>query len=208
MRRNVHRHALPRRSTDLGAAGSHGAHGAKIRIPLQRYATVDSPKSGRFELQFFGDFQMRNGLLLAILYGGLIAGTLDIGAAALINMIDPVVIMRYIAGGLLGKTQALAGGTPTAVLGTFLQWAMSLVIAAVYVLASRRLSFLTARWLPAGIAYGVVVFIVMNYVVVPLSAIAKLPTFTLYSFSTNLLAMIVFGVIVAYFARRYAPRGA
>lgn len=151
---------------------------------------------------------MRNGLLLAILYGGLIAGTLDIGAAALINMIDPVVIMRYIAGGLLGKTQALAGGTPTAVLGTFLQWAMSLVIAAVYVLASRRLSFLTARWLPAGIAYGVVVFIVMNYVVVPLSAIAKLPTFTLYSFSTNLLAMIVFGVIVAYFARRYAPRGA
>jgi len=151
---------------------------------------------------------MRNALLLAILYGGLVAGTLDIGAAALINLIDPVVIMRYIAGGLLGKSTALSGGAPTAVLGLVLQWAMSLVIAAIYVLASRRLAFMTTRWLAAGIAYGVVVFFVMNYVVVPLSAIAKVPSFTLYSFSANLAAMIVFGVIVAFFTWRFAPRGA
>lgn len=47
--------------------------------------------------------------VLAILVGGLVAGTLDIGAASLINMIDPRVILRFIAGGLLGKA-ALQGG--------------------------------------------------------------------------------------------------
>ncbi|HKU78857.1 MAG TPA: hypothetical protein VJQ42_03355, partial [Rhodanobacteraceae bacterium] len=69
---------------------------------------------------------------LAILVGGLVAGTLDVGAAALINMIDPRVILRFIAGGLLGKA-ALQGGPAVAWLGLFLQWGMSLLIAANFV---------------------------------------------------------------------------
>jgi len=40
---------------------------------------------------------------VAILLGGLIAGTLDIGAAALINDRSPLVILLVIASGLLGK---------------------------------------------------------------------------------------------------------
>ena len=40
---------------------------------------------------------------MAILYGGFIAGTIDIGVASLINGISPWVILRAIASGLLGK---------------------------------------------------------------------------------------------------------
>ena len=140
--------------------------------------------------------------LLAILVGGLVAGTLDIGAAALINLIDPRVILHFIAGGVLGKA-ALQGGPAVAWLGLFLQWSMSLVIAAIFVLAALRLRWLTVRPVLAGLAYGVVVFVVMNYVVVPLSAWHRTNHFTPASLAWNLLAMLVYGLIIAVCARRF-----
>ena len=140
--------------------------------------------------------------LLAILVGGLVAGTLDIGAAALINLIDPRVILHFIAGGVLGKA-ALQGGPAVAWLCLFLQWSMSLVIAAIFVLAALRLRWLTVRPVLTGLAYGVVVFVVMNYVVVPLSAWHRINHFTPASLAWNLLAMLVYGLIIAVCARRF-----
>jgi hypothetical protein len=140
----------------------------------------------------------------AVVQGGLVAGTLDLGAAALINGVSPAFVARFVAGGVLGK-EALAGGIPAAMLGLALQLAMSLIIAAVYVIAARRVSWLRRRWVAAGLAYGVVVFLVMNYVVVPLSAWARWPRFTLASFAWSMLAMLLFGAIVAFFATRTPP---
>jgi len=40
----------------------------------------------------------------ATVLGGVVAGTLDIGAAALINWASPALILRFVASGLLGKT--------------------------------------------------------------------------------------------------------
>ncbi|KAA0070567.1 hypothetical protein [Rhodanobacter sp. T12-5] len=136
----------------------------------------------------------------AVLYGGFVAGSLDVLAAALINRINPLIILRAIASGLLGR-EAFQGGMPVAWLGLGLQWAMSLLIAAIFVLAARRMSWLTRRWIAAGVLYGAVVFVVMEYVVVPRSAAGK-PHFTALSLAENLLAMFVFGLIVAFFARR------
>jgi uncharacterized membrane protein YagU involved in acid resistance len=146
---------------------------------------------------------VRHPSLLAILLGGLVAGTIDIGAAALINIASPILILHFIAGGLLGKA-ALAGGTSAALLGLVLQWAMSLIIAALYVAAARWLPILRRRWIAGGLAYGIVIFFVMNYVVVPLSAWAKWPRFTAETFAANVLAMLLFGLIISYFARYYA----
>jgi hypothetical protein len=143
--------------------------------------------------------------LLAILVGGLVAGTLDIGAASLINMIDPRVILRFIAGGLLGKA-ALQGGPEVTWLGLLLQWGMSLLIAAIFVAAALRLRWLTGRPVLAGLAYGVVVFVVMNYVVVYFSAWHRVNHFTPTSFIENLLAMLVFGLIVSICARVFLGR--
>ena len=78
-------------------------------------------------------------VLAAILQGGLVAGTLDIGAAALINWVSPMFIVRFVAGGVLGK-DALAGGASVAVLGVALQLGMSLSIAAIYVGAAQRMA--------------------------------------------------------------------
>jgi hypothetical protein len=140
----------------------------------------------------------------AIILGGLVAGSIDIGAAALINWLSPVFILHVVAGGLLGRG-SLSGGMSTAFLGLFLQWAMSLLIAAIYAIASEYLPALKRHWIAGGLAYGIGIFAVMNYVVFPLSAYKRFPHFTVLSAGENLLAMLLFGFLVAFFARQ--PHG-
>lgn len=142
----------------------------------------------------------------AVLWGGLVASTVDIFAASTIFMANPLRILRSIAGGAFGK-DAFTGGLPMSLAGLFLQWMMGLIIAAIYVTAARRLAWMHRDWRLAGLAYGVVVYFVMTYVVVPLSAfpIKRDPTapFNWLGFGENLLAMLLFGLIIAYANARF-----
>jgi len=51
--------------------------------------------------------------------------------------------------GVLGRASFFEG-TPSAILGLVLQWAMSLVIAAIYVMSCRPLPVLARRWVVGG----------------------------------------------------------
>jgi len=132
---------------------------------------------------------------------GLLAGTIDIGAASVINAAAPDRVLRAVASGLLGH-DAVHGGSWVVGLGMILQWLMSILIAAVFLAGAARLPILRRRWILAGLAYGVVVFFVMNYVVVPLSAAFFKVHFSPVSFAENMAAMLVFGLIVAFVAQR------
>ncbi len=134
-------------------------------------------------------------------YAGVLAGTIDIGAASAINAAAPDRVLRAVASGLLGRA-AGHGGPWVPILGLFLQWAMSIAIAGVFLACAARAPILLRRWILAGIAYGIVVFFVMNYVVVPLSAAAFKVHFSPRSFAENMAAMLIFGLIVAYVAKR------
>ena len=156
-------------------------------------------------------------MLNAILLGGLIAGSVDIGAAALINMTNPLGVLRAIASGLIGKA-AHGGGLPVESLGLVLQWAMGVLIAAIYMLATAALPGMRKRWIPTGIGAGVIIYFVMVYLVLPLSAAPFRQAFDLQGFIKNfafdadfvknLLAMIVFGLIIGFFARDVPGRSA
>jgi len=150
---------------------------------------------------------MRRNAWLAILYGGFVAGTIDIFAPVLIYWINPLGVLRFIAGGLVGRPAAKAMGLQAAALGLALQWLMALIIAAIFVYAATRIPALLRRWIAAGIAYGVVVFFVMNYVVRPLSMHRDFPQMDLYGFITNMVAMWLFGLIIAWFAQRCLRSG-
>ena len=141
----------------------------------------------------------------AILVGGLLAGAIDIGAACLITGKDFVYICQTIAGGLLGRS-TFDGGCRTTLLGFALQEVMALLIAAIFYAISQWLPRLTRNWIAAGLGYGAIVFFVMNYAVVPLSAWHRVPHFGVKSFTENMIAMLVFGLILAFF--RAAPRSA
>jgi uncharacterized membrane protein YagU involved in acid resistance len=137
----------------------------------------------------------------AIFLGGIIAATIDIGAASLISGRSPAFIMQAIAGGLLGKA-TFSGGAATVILGAALQEVMGVLIAAIYVVLSKTVAGLLRRWVTSGLVYGVIVFFVMNYVVVPLSAWKLPPHFTPLKFAENMAAMLLFGLIIAFFSRR------
>lgn len=151
----------------------------------------------------------RRATLNAILLGGLTAGSIDIFAAALIYLIDPLIICRAIASGLLGKP-AFSGGPGVMMLGVLLQWGMSIVIAAIFVFAWQRLAWMRRDWRLTGLLYGVPVYLVMTYVVRPLSAAWPPADYSKpvdwAKLGENLLAMLLFGLILAWFARRYLPR--
>ncbi|MEO7206289.1 MAG: hypothetical protein ABI356_00480 [Steroidobacteraceae bacterium] len=133
--------------------------------------------------------------------GGVIAATIDIAAASLISDRSPAFIMQAIAGGLLGKA-SFDGGIGTAILGAVLQEAMGILIATIYVLWSKAVLRWRSQSILRGLIYGIVVFFVMIYVVVPLSAWKSAPHFTSLKFAENMAAMLLFGLIVAFFARR------
>jgi hypothetical protein len=138
---------------------------------------------------------------LAIGVGGAIAGALDLTQAiVLFGRRIPLVI----AAGLLGR-QALGGGPGTYILGVLLHFFIAFSIAAIYYAAGRRLHFLTEHPLVCGLFYGAAVELVMNLVVLPLSALRARGPYQLYDLILGLLVhMVVVGLPVAFSIRRFA----
>ena len=108
----------------------------------------------------------------ALLYGTLIVGILDgLDAVVFFGLrgAQPIRIFQAIASGLLGR-QAFDGGLATAALGLVLHFFIAFTIVAVFLFASKRLPALVRAPIVSGILYGIAVYFVMNYIVIPLSA--------------------------------------
>ena len=132
---------------------------------------------------------------LAIVAGGLIAGTVDLMQA--FYLFGRKVPMS-IAAGLLG-TQALNGGAGTYLLGVLLHFFIATTFTAFYYAASRRRNFLAVYPLTCGLVYGVCVELVMSYVVLPLSALHATGPYTLHDVLQGILVhMVTVGLPIAY----------
>ena len=144
----------------------------------------------------------RHSFISAVVLGGAIAGIIDIGAASAINgFINPIGICKFIAGGLIGLKAARAGGLEIAALGLALQVAMGILIALIYNIGAMILPLLRRHWLPAGLAYGVGIYFVMEYVEVPNTKIGKSPPqHHNKSQKVNMIVMLVILKIKAKFA--------
>ena len=127
-------------------------------------------------VKVLGESAVRPKAFQVILCGGLIAGTLDLTAACVISWfragVGPVQVMQSIASGLLGS-ESFTGGAKTAVLGVALHFLIATVATGVFYFASRTLRFLVERAITAGLLYGVAVYLFMNFVVLPLSAVPR-----------------------------------
>ena len=145
---------------------------------------------------------------LVIALTALLIGTLDIADAIIfyaIRGVAPIRILQGIASGLLGRP-AMSGGLPTAILGLALHFFIAATVATIYILASRKLP-LSRHPLLYGTLYGVAVYIVMNYVVLPLSHIGLRPLPPLIPLINGIAALIFcIGIPTALIARRYLPQ--
>jgi hypothetical protein len=143
----------------------------------------------------------KRGAVLAIAVGGLTAGALDLAQAmTLFGARIPLVI----AGGLLGR-DALHGGAGTYVLGILLHFFIACSAAAVYYGASRPLGFLKEHPLVCGLAFGAGVELVMNLVVLPLSALHARGPYKLQDLILGLVVhMVVVGLPISFSVWRFA----
>ena len=121
-----------------------------------------------------------NSLLRLSMIGGLITGTLHVIIQALgvfvliVKSSTFMVALQYVASGVLGDA-AYAGGLATALLGFILEFVMTTIIAGVFIFSASRIALLQKNLIAGSLLYGFGVFIVMNFVVLPLSAAQILP---------------------------------
>ena len=142
-----------------------------------------------------------------ILLGGLIAGTLDICAACLTAWlragVGPIGLLQYVASGALGPA-ASQGGVKTALIGLALHYLIATIWTTVFYLASRKWLFLIERPVQFGLLYGIAVYLIMTFVVVPLSRVTPRPA-TITGRTIGILTiMFCIGLPIALIVRRFS----
>ncbi|QGZ95497.1 hypothetical protein [Terricaulis silvestris] len=151
--------------------------------------------------------------VIAILLGGLIAGVLDITYACvhygLVYDIPPTRIFQSVAAGVYGGEAARAGGLTTAGVGLALHLLLTTIMAAFFVAWTRMVPALNRWSLLSGPTYGLAIFALMQFVVLPLSA-AGGGNHPEGQFLLGGLLIHAFGVgyVIALIAKRFAPQQA
>jgi hypothetical protein len=97
-------------------------------------------------------------------------------------------MLRFVASGPF--PQATEWGAPGAVLGLLVHFTLMGIMAAIFVLAAQRFPDIVRSPLKWGILYGLVTYVAMNWVVVPIRFHAPLPPKAV-SIATQLFAHIV-----------------
>jgi len=138
-----------------------------------------------------------------IVMATLVAGTLDILSACVYTLIAgraPINMLKGLASAVLGDG-AVKGGIGVALAGLLLHFAIMAVMVAFFVIAANRLPLLKARWLLAGVVYGIGLWAVMNLIVLPLRF--GWHPFTPLGLAEQFFSHIVLvGIPIAWFARR------
>lgn len=104
---------------------------------------------------------------------GLLVGSLDLAFAIgywVVRDLPPERVVQAMAGWVLGRDAAFAGGWRTALLGTALHYGLMVSVAMGYRLAADRYAVLRRRPVLAGAAYGAGCYVLVHVIAVPLSA--------------------------------------
>lgn len=145
----------------------------------------------------------------SLVFTGFLVGTLD-GLAAVVNFFigggkDPLRVFLFIASGVFGR-EAVAANANLAWWGLLFHYFIAFCWTTLFFLLYPKLKFLSGRKYLAGIAYGIVVWMVMTMVVIPLSNVQQLP-FTLSRVIVGVSILMVFvGLPISFFAHRSYSR--
>jgi hypothetical protein len=146
--------------------------------------------------------------LPALLGIGLIAGTLDITDALVFNDlrgVAPKVILQYIASGVIGA-KAFQGGIETAALGLVLHYVIAFIWTGIFYAFCCKFAALMRHPVASGLLYDAAVYLIMNVVVLPLSAIPhRSNPIAMASLINGVLAVVLFiGLAISLLMRRLA----
>lgn len=141
-----------------------------------------------------------------ILRAGLVAGILDAIAAMTLLIIrggkDPAAVWRYVASGIFGK-EALAGGTAMVIWGLAFHFFIALSFAAFFFLIYPQLRRFINSPAVVGLLYGILVWVIMNRVVLPLSQIPAQPFDLTKAVISMLIIMVMVGLPISLIVSRH-----
>ena len=142
-------------------------------------------------------------MLRTIAWATLVAGTLDILMAVIdVSLSGGSVpgMFRSIASGPFGDgMRESSAGVPA---GLVVHFAIMAVIAAVYIVAARRIPALTRYWWIAGLLYGVGVWLVMYGIVLPARFGGSLPSEALAVAKGLFAHCVLVGLPIAWITAR------
>jgi hypothetical protein len=142
----------------------------------------------------------------AVLTTGLIAGTLDITAACTNAYVQrgimPEQVLRFVASGLFGQS-AFTGGPVMAFAGLIIHFMIAISWTLLFYILYPRLAFLRKDKIVSGIIYGAFVWVMMNLVILPITAIPKSPFNFMSALINMVILMFMIGMPNAFRAPRY-----
>lgn len=144
-----------------------------------------------------------------ILWTGLLAGTLD-GLSAIINFSiqtgkDPSIVFRFIASGVFGKP-ALNGGTGMVLWGVLFHYAIAFIFTILFFTLYRRLNLQRINKFLMAVIYGLIVWVCMNLVVVPLSNTPPLVFHLDQAILAAAILIVCIGLPISLMAHAYFSR--
>jgi hypothetical protein len=121
----------------------------------------------------------RNSFLRLSVIGGLIIGAfhllVQVGLVYGLILKSPFISsLQLVASGAMGDA-AFTGGLATALLSMIFEFVMTIIIAGIFILSADRIPLLRRHVIIGSLLYGFGVFVVMNFIVLPLSAAPTLP---------------------------------
>jgi len=144
--------------------------------------------------------------VLVVIVAWLLAGTLDITTVVLYYLGPSTAraarMLRGIASGILGA-RAFAGGAATALLGLALHYLIALIWTVVFVVAFRSLGALRRHLVLTGITYGIIVWLVMNLFVLPLSNVSRGPFELRAAVMAAIILILCIGLPISLVIGRY-----
>jgi hypothetical protein len=148
----------------------------------------------------------RNSILRSIALGGIMVGMLhliiqDGLVFSLLGQRSFILVIQYVASGAMGNA-AFAGGLATALLGLLIHFLISFVVAGVFILSTDQIPLLRRNIIFGSLLYGFGVFVVLYYVVLPLSAAPPVPLQTMDILELIIEHTLVLGLPLGLLVRR------
>jgi hypothetical protein len=145
-------------------------------------------------------------LMNAIFWAGLLAGSLDIIGAILQYLAsgghEPLIIFRYIASAILGK-QAFEGGWIMPVCGLLIHFLISYGWTVVFFVLYPLLQLGSKNKYATGILYGLMIWLLMNQAILPMTQLRRGSTGLRQSITGILLLMVLLGLPISLMTHRY-----
>jgi len=150
-------------------------------------------------------------IIRAIVITGFIAGTLD-AVAAVINYYiktgkNPIKIFNYIASAVFGQEKAYEDGTSMVFAGVLFHYLIAFLFTIVFFVIYPKLKLLSKNLLLSGLCYGIIIWLVMNKLILPLTNIAKPATPPVFNLGMTLtqigILMLFVGLPISILTGRY-----